>query len=198
MGSAGEKGSWVAPSLTPSAHWAHALGLQAQPALPPLDRKYFPISEMRRLRLSEVLGLVQDHPVWLGLVPETPRHSPSARESPQSPRREALGAGDSPEGAEHCGRSHSREAGWGEGPGSGTVPQKDCQSGVWGGHRPLISRQPEWPEPAAVPMERVAAHKSPDAFLGWRKGLCYLAGTGNPNGPAAKQNPACGPLPLAG
>lgn len=44
-----------------------------------------------------------------------------------------------------------------------------------GGCRPLISRQPEWPTPAAVPMERIAAHKRPDAFLGWRKGLCYLA-----------------------
>lgn len=27
---------------------------------------------MRRLRLSEALGLVRDHPVWLGPVPETP------------------------------------------------------------------------------------------------------------------------------
>lgn len=24
-------------------------------------------------------------------------------------------------------------------------------------------------------MERIAAHKRPDAFLRWRKGLCYLA-----------------------
>lgn len=46
----------------------------------------------------------------------------------------------------------------------------------WGGwKRPLIARQPEWPAPAAVPMERRAAHKRPEAFLGWRKGLCYLA-----------------------
>lgn len=55
------------------------------------------------------------------------------------------------------------------------APEGLSVRGVGGGHRPLISRQPEWPEPAAVPMERVAAHKRPDAFLGWRKGLCYLA-----------------------
>lgn len=71
------------------------------------------------------------------------------------------------------GHTAGRQSG-GEGPVPGIVPHKDCQSGM-GGRRPLIARQPEWPAPAAVPMERIAAHKRPDAFLGWRKGLCYLA-----------------------
>lgn len=77
--------------------------------------------------------------------------------------------------------------------------------GVGGDCRPLISRQPEWPAPAAVPMERIAAHKRPDAFLGWRKGLCYLArgrresrlALGILTAQPPNKTRAHGPLPLA-
>lgn len=64
---------------------------------------------------------------------------------------------------------------WRRGLAQGCSPTRTVSQRRGGGHEPLIARQPEWPALVAVPMERIAAHKRPEAFLSWRKGLCYLA-----------------------
>lgn len=76
---------------------------------------------------------------------------------------------------QNAGKGHSREAECGRVAGLRDAAPPGLSVRAMGGCEPLIARQPEWPALAAVPMERIAAHKRPEAFLGWRKGLCYLA-----------------------
>lgn len=126
---------------------------------------------MRKLRVREALGLAQGHLAWLGLVPETPLTIFPPLE--KAPKVQDEGCSELVAAQRGLNTAKGHTAGR-QSPG-GWCPTRAVTQGCGGPHRPSSPGNLSGQHAGGVPMEHIAAHKRPDAFLHWRKGLCYLA-----------------------
>lgn len=168
--SASEKGTFSGEDDLPASP-----GLGRPLSQPGPEASAFLMSEVSGLIATEALGHAQGHLAWLELLPETPLTIPLRwRKSSESDERcsELVAAqrGLSTVKGHRAGRQSPGGGAW---LGDGAPQVLSLRDG--GGPQAAIARQPEWPAAGGGSHGAHSCTQRPDAFLHWRKGLCYLA-----------------------